>query len=178
MNPAHLHLMLIHFPIATAFLALPLLGYAILRRGDRGATGAAALVLAIGAGSAYFATETGEDAEEIVEELPGVSEAAISEHEERAETAMVLSIVTGLVGLGAAGLAFTGRTRPAQWVLGAALLADAATSGAMAWTANAGGAIRHPEIVDGAGGVAGDGSEARSEGVGREEGGEGERDDD
>ena len=148
MNPAHLHLMLIHFPIASSFLALPVLAWALFRRAELGAIGAAAFVVAVGGVSAVLALETGEDAEEMVERLPGVSEEAIKEHEERAETAMVLSVATGLVGLVAAGAMGLGRIRLARAALGVALAADGATAAAMAWTGNAGGAIRHPEITN------------------------------
>jgi hypothetical protein len=151
MNPAHLHLALIHFPIASTILALPLLCFALWRRGEWGATAAAAFLLVTGAASALAAQNTGEGAEELVEGLPGVSAAAIQEHEERAEVATVLAVIAGVAGLGAAGLAFKEKASLARLALGVTLLADGAAAGAMAWTGNAGGQIRHPEISDGAG---------------------------
>lgn len=159
MNPAHLHLALIHFPIAAAFLALPLIGLALYRKADLGATLAAALVLGSGGLAAGLAVNTGEGAEEIVEGLPGVTEAAIHAHEEAAELAMVVSIVTGVLGVAAAGLATNGRGRLAVGTLGVALAADVVTAAAMARAGNLAGLIRHPEIADGASNLAAEGED-------------------
>jgi uncharacterized membrane protein len=166
MTPAHLHLVLVHFPIAASFLALPLLILALIRRADGGSTSAVALVLLLGAGAAVAAKATGEEAEEVAEHLPGVSEATIHEHEERAELATVLAVLAGLGGLAAGGLALAGRTRLATAALGVTMVADLASAGAMAWTGLAGGEIRHTELRDGAAaatGAVGDGGEDEAE---------------
>ena len=115
-----------------------------LGQGERSARPATVLVVAGLAGG--LALNTGEGAEEAVEDLPGVQEAAIHEHEERAEVAASLGGLTALLGVGALAAAMTSRGRIAQGLLGAALVGELATAGAMAWTGNAGGAIRHPEI--------------------------------
>ncbi|MBC7533010.1 MAG: hypothetical protein H7318_15660 [Oligoflexus sp.] len=88
---------------------------------------------------------TGESAEEVIEHWPGISKDLIHEHEELAEKATALSIVTAA----AAGVAFflerrrpqtLGRSLPVVFVL--SLL----TLGVMGATAHEGGKIRHPEI--------------------------------
>ncbi len=150
MNPPHLHLALIHLPIACSILAIPLLAFALWRRAEWGATAAATFLVVVGGASAVAAEKTGERAEEHVENLVGFEEAPIEEHEERAKIAMLLAVVSGALGLGAAGLAWTGRTSLARGALGVTLVAELATAGAMAWTGNSGGLIRHPEIEEGA----------------------------
>jgi hypothetical protein len=101
------------------------------------------VVAGLGAGLASF---SGERAEELVEGLQGVAEAAIEEHEEAAEVTLWMGIVLGAVSLLALLLPATRRfarhTRRAA--LGLAVL----TFVAAGWTANLGGRIRHPEIVE------------------------------
>lgn len=145
MNLAHLHLMLIHFPIAGSFFGIPLLAWALWRRAELGATAAAAAVVLAAGIAGGLALNTGDGAEEVVEDQPGVTEAAIHEHEERAEVAATLGGLTALLGVAALGAAAMSKGRIAQGALGAALVAEIATAGAMAWTGNAAGAIRHPE---------------------------------
>ena len=140
MNAAHLHLIVLHFPIAGAFLALPLLALALWRRGEAGTTYAAAIVLVIAAAGALVAVETGEGAEEVVEPLAGFSEPDLHEHEERGELALWVSIAAGVLGLGAAGAAWSGRTRLTTVALGAALAADLGAAGV--------GGPRHDARVD------------------------------
>lgn len=145
MDLAHLHLMLNHFPIIGSLLALPLLGIAAWRPLERSALIGAVVVLGISAIGAAGADFTGEPAEELVEELPGVSEHWIHEHEERAEVAVVLSVVNGLAALALLGWAYKKGRTPALGVAGLLAL-TAGTSGDMAWTGLAGGQIHHPEL--------------------------------
>jgi hypothetical protein len=152
MNPAHLHLLVNHFPIVGAFVSLPLLALALWRRGDRGSLLAAVTVLVVSAAGAGAAQLTGDDAEEVVEHLPGVSESLIHTHEERAEVATILAVVTGLGSLGILGFAIRSGKTP---LIGTVVLTAGAlaTAGTMAWTGQAGGQIRHTEIRDGAPGA-------------------------
>ena len=145
MNAAHLHLLVNHLPILGSFLAAPLLVLALLRRHEPGTLyGAVFLVLAAGIG-AIAADQTGEGAEESVEDLPGVSEHLIHEHEEAAEVAMVLALVTAAIGIGATVVtARSGKVHPLA--TGILLSATLATSAAMANVGWAGGQIRHTEI--------------------------------
>jgi hypothetical protein len=149
MNGAHLHLLVNHLPIIGAFLTLPLLALALVRRHDRGLLLAATLTLAIVGVGALAALNTGEQAEEVVEHLPGFSEQTIELHEERAEIAAIVAVVSAVGGLSLLGLAWRrDGPVPSLW-LAALLAATLATSGTMAWTGQAGGVIRHTEIRDG-----------------------------
>lgn len=158
MNAAHLHLLVNHLPIIGAMLALPLLALALLSKADRGALRAAVVVLALSGAGAVAALQTGEPAEEVVEDLPGVDERAIHEHEERGEAATILSVLAAAAGIATLVLAERRGQAPQAamiGVLGLSLL----SAGAMAWTGAAGGPIRHSELRDGpaTGGQASDG---------------------
>lgn len=155
MNTAHLHLVLNHLPLFAALFSSALLLAGLLRR--QLALTRAGLVIAVVAGlGAFGAVRTGEGAEEIVEALAGVSDAAIEPHEEAAEAAMLAAIGLGLLAL--AALAMPERmVRARRAATIGSLIMALATFGLVARTANLGGAIRHPEI--GAGTTTLEGSE-------------------
>jgi uncharacterized membrane protein len=92
-----------------------------------------------------IALQSGEGAEDIVENLPGVTENFIHDHEEAAETTNGIAIAIALVSLG--GFAVR-RLKPTLmksclWVL---LLGSLLSAGMFAYTAYLGGQIRHTEI--------------------------------
>jgi len=144
MNGAHLHLVLNHLPVLGVGFGLLLLLAARLRRSAE-LTRAALVVFVLAAGAAGTAYLTGEPAEEAVEGLAAVTETAIEQHEEAATVALVL---TGLLGAGALlGLVgFRRQALPPGWFTSAALIGALVAGGSMAYTANLGGQIRHPEI--------------------------------
>lgn len=147
MNGAHAHLLVNHFPIVGAFLGVVLLLLALATRRDRGVWTAGVAVLALSAAGAGAAQLTGEPAEEVVEDLAGFDETLVEEHEERAKIATIGSVTVGVVALGAW---FAGRRKaaiPTAYV-GGVLAVALVSAGLMAWTGNAGGKIRHPEIGD------------------------------
>ncbi|NOY24271.1 MAG: hypothetical protein GXP62_00200 [Oligoflexia bacterium] len=149
MDATHLHLLVNHLPILGSFFAVPLLVLALWKRQDPWVFAAAALLLFIGGAGAIVADQTGDGAKERVEQLPGVTKALIHEHEERADVAVPLSVVTGLAGLVVFGWSL--KRRQVHLAAGGAVLVLAiATSAVTAWTGLAGGLIRHTEIRDGA----------------------------
>ena len=79
--------------------------------------------------------------------LEGVAEAAIEEHEEAAEVTLWTGIVLGAVPLLALLVPAT-RGRLARHTRRAALGLAVLTFLTAGWTANLGGRIRHPEIVE------------------------------
>lgn len=153
MNPAHVHLVLNHFPIVGTALAALLLGIALASRTflaketARGITLAGTILLAVSGASAAAAYLTGEPAEEQVEDMPGVDEPAIEEHEERAEVATVFAV---LLGVGAVAASIVGGRREGSLTVAVPFGAALLSSGLMAWTGAAGGKIHHPEVRDGA----------------------------
>ena len=83
MNPAHLHLMLNHIPVLGMAFGLALVSLALLRKSEelKRISLGFLIVIALLAIPAYL---TGEPAEELVENLPGVSKSSIEQHEEAA----------------------------------------------------------------------------------------------
>lgn len=144
MSWAHIHLALSHVPVIGLLIVLLLLAVARLRRSTE-LTRAAYVLLVLMAASAVVVYLTGEPAEELVENLPGFSEAIVEEHEEVALIATIGMVALGLVAL--VGLIrFRGpRIAPAWYGRGVLLLA-LLMGGLIAWTANLGGQIRHSEI--------------------------------
>jgi len=145
-NAAHIHLLLNHVPVLGAVFGLLLLSYGLLRDDD-GVVRAAIGTLAVVGVASVGVYLTGEPAEELVEGLAGVSEAALERHEEAA-----LWAVWGGGALGA--LAFAGlwihRSVSVPRSFATALLAlTLVVSGLLGWTATLGGEVRHPEIRDG-----------------------------
>ena len=157
MNDVHLHLLVNHVPVLGTVFALLVGTYALARRQPDVLRVALGVLVICGAGS-FAATQTGERAEEVVEDLPGVSEALIHEHEEAAEAANIASIALAVLALGA--LVWRRRQPDVGTVPAVVLLVGAlATAGLMARAANAGGEIRHPEIRgDGSSPALGDGT--------------------
>jgi len=145
MDATHLHLLVNHLPILGTFLALPLLVLALWRRNEPWVLGAAVFLLFLGGAGAVVADESGDIAHEQVEDLAGVNRSQIREHEERAEVAVPMGVVTGLVGLGLLGWALKKRATPPLGV-GALLVLSTVSAGVMAWTGQAGGLIRHSEL--------------------------------
>ena len=145
LNPAHLHLALNHLPVFGVLFGTILLAIGLWRKNDtiRRTSLVVLLLTGVAAGAVYL---TGEPAEELLENSAGVSERLIERHEDAAVTA-----TTGAALLGLAALLLLWRsrrtgsmsTRLLVAIFGLALL----TTVMMAWTANLGGQIRHPEIT-------------------------------
>lgn len=160
MSDVHLHLLLNHVPILGTLFALLLGTYGAVRR-QPPVVRAAFLALVVCGAASLAAKETGEGAEDAVEEIAGVSERAIHAHEEAAEKATIASIVLALLALGV--LVWRRREEALGTGPTVAVLAGAAVVfGLMAWTGNLGGQIRHTEIRGDAGSRAAE-TPARSE---------------
>ena len=148
MNWAHIHLLLNHVPVLGTVFGLSLLAYAMVRRSDflKRAALNVFVAVALVALPVYF---TGEPAEEVVEDTAGISKGTIDAHEDSALISLLGVEMLGVVAL--AGLVFSRRGRAVSpTITGVALVTSVATAIAMAWTANLGGRIRHPEIGPGA----------------------------
>jgi hypothetical protein len=145
MNAVHIHLLLNHVPVIGTFIAVLLLGYALLRRSQalvRAGLGMLVLV-ALAAGVVYV---TGEPAEELVEGLAGTSMPILERHE---EAALVAVLLLGLAALFAFAILLVFRRRESgiPWRFAtAAFLFALLPAAAMGYVANLGGQIRHPEI--------------------------------
>ena len=147
-NAAHLHLMLVHIPVV-----LTPLGCLLLLLGLFAKSRSLLLVsmgLLLGAGlSTIPGFLYGEGAEHAVEHIPGVLERFIEQHESAADVALWLSVLTAVVAsvsLVATLWAWSERLRKGS--LACLLLVSLAASAMLAYSANLGGKIRHPEAYE------------------------------
>ena len=146
MNAAHIHLVLNHLPILGFAFGFLLLGWARWRGSDETARAALALFAVVGLTSiaVFF---SGEQAEDVVEGLAGVSHDAIEAHEEFAEVAMFVAVAVGLASA-AALVAFWKRAVPG-WVSNVGLAAGLVAFSMLAYAGYQGGQIHHQELRPG-----------------------------
>ena len=144
MNEAHVHLVTNHLPIIIPLIALVVLIIGLFSKSD--AVKRTAFILFImGAISTFPAFESGEEAEEIVEHLAGVSHDLIHEHEEKAELFMILSYLLGALSL--VGIwANWKKKKFASIIAYVTILFSLIVLLVAKETATTGGEIRHPEI--------------------------------
>lgn len=143
MNAAHYHLIVNHIPLFTTLIGLLILGWGMIKK-SQSINNIAFVLLIVGALSSYVALETGEGAEEIIEEQSISNDQTIHDHEETAELAFWFAAVTG--GLSIIGLfASSFGSRIQNSVNGLTLLAAIITLGLLSYAAYQGGAIRHTE---------------------------------
>ena len=145
MSPAHIHLLITHLPIFGALIGSLVLAYAIITKSnDTKIAAYGVLVLStFGAGIAYL---TGEAAEEVVEEIPGVVESTIKAHENFALIALIGLIIMGLlsvIGL----IAIVNKSTYAPKIAILVLIAAITSFGLVAITGYLGGKIRHTELA-------------------------------
>ncbi len=147
LSQAHLHLMLNHIPVIGSGMVLLFMLAGLLRK-SRDLTVTAMLLGALVAVSAPIVKETGEGAEDQVKKSEWFHDSLLEEHEGRADKATVVLVLAGVIGLAGAFLSRGGRTvNPVVPYAFTAFLTLATLL--MAWTALAGGEIRHDEIRPG-----------------------------
>lgn len=144
MNPAHLHLILNHFPIAGMLFAMPILLVAWWRKSD--VLGQIGMLIVVLAGLITIPVFlTGEPTEEMIEHLPCISEKLIEVHEEMAEKAIWVVGAASLTALASLVYALLRKSFPMKAIPPVMILA-LCSLGVLAWTNNLGGEISHPEI--------------------------------
>lgn len=97
-DAAHLHLMINHFPIIGTLIGGLLMAYALLRS-DQSLQKVVLVMWLILSAMTPLVMKTGEDAEEKVENIAGISGKVIHEHEEAAELSLWLMIGLGIASL-------------------------------------------------------------------------------
>ena len=147
MNSAHFHLVVNHLPIIFPIAGLIVLAIGIGFKAEM-VKRTAYFLFTIGAISAAMAMNSGEGAEEIVEELSGVSHKLIHEHEEKAEIMAILSYLLGLISLFALWTSWKGKSfaNLSSYVV---LILSLVTIFMGKQTGTSGGEIRHTEIRSG-----------------------------
>lgn len=142
MNWAHIHLLLNHVPFFGALAGTIVLGISVAQK-RLGVARAGFMVIVLTALVAGAVFLTGEPAEELVEDLPGVSEAVMEWHEEVALISLIVLAAFALVALyGLVRFRHGISLRYAR----AAFLLSLLPLAAMAYTAYSGGQIRHSEV--------------------------------
>ena len=143
MNDAHLHMVVNHFPIIGTLFGLGILFVGFLKK-NNSIQQTGLVVLIIAALFAFLAMNTGEGAEEIVEDL-GISHQIIHEHEELAEKFIWVSNFMGLAALLSLWMLFKNNKKSKMMVIITLILAlSCAIFGKFVGTS--GGEIRHTEI--------------------------------
>jgi uncharacterized membrane protein len=148
MNQTHIHLLITHLPIFGSIFGGLVLAHGLWTKSNQ--TKIAAynifIISAIGAGIAYL---TGEAAEETVENIQGVVEATIKQHQEFALFALISLIILGVASI--FGLFLTLKkallTSTVAFII---LFISIISFGLVARTGYLGGQIRHTEISNGA----------------------------
>jgi uncharacterized membrane protein len=146
MNTAHIHLMITHLPIVGAFIGLLILAFAYLKK-DANVKTAAYLVFVVCAIGASIAYATGEGAEEVVENLPGVLESAMETHEDAAMYSLVSMIALGVMSI-IGIIQIRWNASKLNFVHSIILLLSLFSMISIAYTGNLGGKIRHTEIAN------------------------------
>lgn len=147
MNQAHFHLMVNHLPII-----LPIAGVIVLVGGmfvrSEVVKRMAYLLFTIGAVATFSAMASGEGAEEVAENLAGVTENYIHEHEEKAEVFALVSYILGALSL--VGLWASWKVKGFAKLLSFVILALSLVVLFLGkQTGTSGGEIRHTEIRSG-----------------------------
>jgi uncharacterized membrane protein len=145
MNTAHWHLILNHFPIIGTLGGIVVLLYGLIRKSNDTKVLGALLILVMAIVS-IIVMETGESAEEIVEKIPGVSEAAMEAHEDAAKVANGILMASGVLALLSLVLHFF-KKNVVTIAMSATLVLSFVAFGFMAYTGSLGGKIRHTEIT-------------------------------
>lgn len=144
MDATHLHLILTHFPIVGTIIGIGFLAYGQFFKNDEISKAALAtfILMALLTIPVFL---TGEEAEDTVEQIVGVSKQLIENHEELAENAIWLMGLLG--GLSLISLfAIVKKLSFAKTITLITLIVSLATFGVFAKVGNTGGKIRHSEI--------------------------------
>ncbi|NGY36983.1 hypothetical protein FQU23_005590 [Flavobacterium sp. XN-5] len=149
MNDAHLHLMVNHFPIIGTIFGIGILIAGLVLK-NNALKNTAYILFIVAALFAALSMNTGEGAEELVEDMPNIGKKIIHEHEELAEKLALLLYATGIFSL----LSIYTSSKNHKLAIIASyitlfLAIGAAVLGSSVGTS--GGEIRHTEIRDNAG---------------------------
>lgn len=147
MNNAHLHLVVNHLPIIFPLVGLIVLISAFFTKNET-VKRTSYLIFVLGAIASVIAMATGEGAEEAVENIAGISENLIKEHEEAAEIFAVISYVLG--GISLLGIYASFKKLSFSKIISILIAFLTLTTLFFAQKAgNIGGQIRHTEIKTG-----------------------------
>ena len=144
MNEAHLHMVVNHFPIIGTILAIGILVAGLLNK-NQSIINTAYVLFVIGAIFGILSMNTGEGAEELVEDMPGIGWKIIHEHEELAEKMALLLDILGVLSLVGFYLQYkkNAKEKLVSYII---LLIGIASLFVIQKVGTSGGEIRHTEI--------------------------------
>ena len=147
MNQAHYHLILNHLPIIFPIVGLMVLIISLVFKSEA-IKSTSYFIFIVGAIFTIPAFSTGEGAEEVVENLPGIQESLIKAHEELAEIFAILSYLLG--GLSLIGFYFSQKkSKYSNYLSLIVLVFSIIVLFYAKQTGTTGGEIRHSEIRSG-----------------------------
>ena len=144
MDPLQVHLALNHFPIIGTILCFAVLLYGLIKS-EEAVTRVALVIFVTLAVISIPVHNSGEAAEHDVEEIAGVSEHFLEEHEDMGHWAYRLMLATGALAL-ATLLGPRIKITNTKLLAMVTLLAAAITAGAMIYVGSLGGKIRRPDL--------------------------------
>lgn len=147
MNDAHFHLIVNHFPIIFTIVGVIVLLVGFIAKSEA-VKRTGYLIFILASISSIVAITSGEGAEEVVENLTGVSENFIERHEESAEIFSILSYILGGMSLLGIWASFT-KKHFANTISIVTFIFAIVTLFFAQETGTTGGEIRHTEIRDG-----------------------------
>jgi uncharacterized membrane protein len=141
MNAARIHMALNHFSVVLTITGFIILMIAMIRSHEVLVKTSFYILLFAGIFClpAFF---SGEGAENIIKNMPGVAENMIETHEDNARIALITSLITAALSL--IGLLFY--PKAGKMMKNLVIIAALVSGAALAWTAHEGGQIRHPEL--------------------------------
>ncbi|MEN9875868.1 MAG: hypothetical protein RLZZ529_865 [Bacteroidota bacterium] len=144
MNEAHLHMVVNHFPIIGTILAIGILIAGLLSK-NRSIINTSYVLFVVGAIFGILSMNTGEGAEELVEDMPGIGWKIIHEHEELAEKMALLLDILGVLSLVGFYLQYkkNAKEKLVSYII---LLIGIASLFVIQKVGTSGGEIRHTEI--------------------------------
>ena len=144
MDLAHVHLLINHFPIVGTIIGTFIMLFALVKK-EKNLQRVVLVLWMVLAALSPLVMKTGEEAEHKVEEMAGISENSIHEHEEAAEYAYWLMIGLGVISLATLSLHKMGSDILMATKISFVISLFAGT--AMIRTGYLGGLIRHTEIL-------------------------------
>ncbi|MBL0308380.1 MAG: hypothetical protein IPP77_01355 [Bacteroidetes bacterium] len=144
MNPTHLHLLINHLPIFGSLFGGLVLAYGLWAKSNQTKI-AAYYLLIISSIGAVIAYVSGDAAEDVVENIPGISKAILDQHEDASVFALAALIILGIVSL--VGLFLTIKNLSfVRQIAFVTLFISLISFGIIARVGYLGGQIRHTEI--------------------------------
>ncbi len=142
MNAAQVHLALTHLPVILTLTGLTTLIVSLFIKKNL-ITKVASIILIAAGVFAIPVFLSGEGAEEIVEEVTGVTGSMIEEHEDIARYSFYAVLITAVISLASLFRFSIKWKRSLNYLV---LIVGLITTGLMVYTAHLGGQIRHSEI--------------------------------